>query len=556
LAAQQTTSKALDDRVETAKARLLDLSSNALERIRLAATSSCGQTAVGGLSPLAPDILFPVGSITKLFLATAVARWLDSDAKAGLDTPLGALLGIQASGRPLTLRHLMTHTAGFDCVDSGLVLRPGAREDRDQPPYVPRYVAPVGRAPAYSNYGSALVARVLEQVHDAPIATVLQREVFDPLHMHSTRFVDAAIQLAGLPGQAPFTPMHPFYHAVGAAACSVDDALKFARFVLAAARGAANEILSPTHSRLLTEPLVAARDGSIGVGMFFTIVRRPGWRLISHTGSWIDYAAFLGVLPDQDIAVFAAFLQPETAGFTPDRAWGALVSAITNATPTVACAPPPAAAAGRYISSKRRAGADLALQAFDGAGVTSLKARRNGGVEILGAGLFTHTSSGHALLEAPTPGLSSLAMTFDRDASGRPVLWRAGQREAHVRAVPWALTRPVRRRWAWSIACASIAAGGAAIIDGSALPLFGCAASAAAWLGLRWQMQGLRTLQNDRRGVRGAKIASWILVAAIGMEIAAEPDAPASVFTAIALTGNIALALLQAAIGLLVIRGR
>ncbi|MGC5198408.1 serine hydrolase domain-containing protein, partial [Aphanothece microscopica] len=356
MALTQETSERLESGLASARSRLDAMAPDISSRLLLAATNGSGASAHVGLEDQAREALFPVGSITKLFLATAIARWLDEHPAARLDDPVGPLLGDLAGDRTLTWRMLVTHTAGFDTIDCGLIVRPGDQADPSQPPFRPGFAAPAGGLPAYSNYGSALAARALEQVRGAPIDDILRRDVFEPLGMTSARLLSVdedGIRLARRSGQGKFTPLHPFYAAVGGAACSMEDALRFARFLLAAANGDRTPLLSPEAAALLTTPLAGPDDGTLGVGMFVTSVRSPGLHLVGHTGSWVDYAAVLAALPERDVAVFGAMLQPETAGLSPDAAWGALISAFSES------AARGTAPAGCYVSSKRLSGLDF-----------------------------------------------------------------------------------------------------------------------------------------------------------------------------------------------------
>jgi hypothetical protein len=259
---------------------------------------------------------------------------------------------------------------------------------------------------------------------------------------------------------------------------------------------------------------VASRDGTIGIGIFFNVVRRlPDLHWVGHTGSWIDYAAFLAVYPDEDVGLFAAFLQPEISGLSTDLAWGALASGFASTTPKVGATPPADMAPGRYLSSKRLAGADLPLHVFVGGGVTSVVKHSANEIEIVGVGRVVTDTPQAQLKTTKTLGLSSLAMTFETNAHGQTVLWRSGQREAHVRASRWAPTQPFRRFWFWAALLAGLASICSLFMGGSWPPIAACFASGLAWTGLVWQSQGMRTLAADRRGIRLAKIASWALVA-------------------------------------------
>src|SRR5690606_10891932 len=122
-----------------------------------------GYADVAAKQPVDPArTLFRPGSNSKLFTATAAMQLvergqldLDVDISRYLDFTIPA-----AFGHPITLRHLLTHTAGLQGAVKDLVFHDEARL-RPLGAYVrellPPRIDPPGRVPAYSNYGMGLV---------------------------------------------------------------------------------------------------------------------------------------------------------------------------------------------------------------------------------------------------------------------------------------------------------------------------------------------------------------------------------------------------------------
>jgi CubicO group peptidase (beta-lactamase class C family) len=142
--------------------------------------------------PVDPDrTLFRVGSVSKVVSATAVMQLveegrldLDADVQQYLDFDLDTPKG------PVTLRHLLTHTAGFEEVITGLIGLPGSERDlgdvmRTDPP---EQVFAPGTTPAYSNYGASLAGYVAERVAGKPFVDLVQQEVLDRAGMTSSSF--------------------------------------------------------------------------------------------------------------------------------------------------------------------------------------------------------------------------------------------------------------------------------------------------------------------------------------------------------------------------------
>ncbi len=141
----------------------------------------------------ADNTLFRIGSITKLFTWTAVMK-LQSEGRIDLDTDVNQYLkDFQIPdtypGEPITMRHLMTHTAGFeeyiwfmavDNVDNLISFRDYCAG------YMPARVNPPGKVSSYSNYGTTLAAVIIEDVTGVPFEVYINDTILSPLRMEST----------------------------------------------------------------------------------------------------------------------------------------------------------------------------------------------------------------------------------------------------------------------------------------------------------------------------------------------------------------------------------
>lgn len=151
-------------------------------------------------TPVDPErTRFLIGSETKLFTAQAALR-LVHEGKLNLDADVNTYLSTfkirdDYPGRPVTLRHLLTHTAGFDedfLVGSGANVRPLGEALTATQPARPR---PPGTDVSYSNYGVALAGYLVESVSGTSFETYVERHVFAPLGM-----TESVIACGGLRG--------------------------------------------------------------------------------------------------------------------------------------------------------------------------------------------------------------------------------------------------------------------------------------------------------------------------------------------------------------------
>jgi CubicO group peptidase (beta-lactamase class C family) len=134
-----------------------------------------------------PDqTVFRLASVSKVITAAAAMQLVERG-RVDLHTDVNAYLKsfkLAAAHGPITLHHLLTHTAGFD----ERLLGAGARSAHDVQPssqYLARSMPPTfiepGRVISYSNHGFALVGQLVEEASDRPFADYVRAEVFEPL---------------------------------------------------------------------------------------------------------------------------------------------------------------------------------------------------------------------------------------------------------------------------------------------------------------------------------------------------------------------------------------
>ena len=128
-----------------------------------------GYADVAAKKPIDPKLtLFRPGSVSKLFTWTAVMQLVEQG-KIDLDADVNQYLDFRIpprEGKPVTMRNLMQHTAGFEEQAKGVI------SDNPQAPgfevllkaWVPQRVFAPGTTPAYSNYGASLAGYIVQRV--------------------------------------------------------------------------------------------------------------------------------------------------------------------------------------------------------------------------------------------------------------------------------------------------------------------------------------------------------------------------------------------------------
>jgi CubicO group peptidase (beta-lactamase class C family) len=152
-----------------------------------------GFSDVAKRAPVDPKTtLFRPGSVSKLFTWTAVMQLVEQG-KLDLDTDINKYLDFKVTGRdgkPITLRNLMQHTAGFEEQAKGIITSdpkaPGYEALLKQ--WVPERVFAPGSTPAYSNYGASLAGYMVQRLSGEPFDAYIEKHIFQPLDMKHSSF--------------------------------------------------------------------------------------------------------------------------------------------------------------------------------------------------------------------------------------------------------------------------------------------------------------------------------------------------------------------------------
>src|SRR5579875_1046814 len=230
-----------------------------------------GVASIETQQPVTPDTLFRICSISKVFTTTLVMMLVD-DGLLDLDAPIITYLpelplADEGARQTLTLRHLLSHTGGFQTnitkiPDQGAgALGEYIDTFRLFPPLVRS-----GDAWAYSNSGFSLAAYVVERVLGTSFEQALRERVFEPLGLERTvTFEHEAIVYPVAIGHR-ITPngaevernylLHRAGMASGGLISTVGDLMKFAAFHLRDGVVNGRQILSVESVRAMQEPQI------------------------------------------------------------------------------------------------------------------------------------------------------------------------------------------------------------------------------------------------------------------------------------------------------------
>ena len=263
--------------------------------------------------------LFRQGSISKLCVWTLALQLAEQD-RLDLDRDVNAYLDFtipEAFGAPITMRHLLTHTAGFadrmPLVKRGTGQLPLGGRLREN---MPERVYPPGSAVAYSNYGAALAAHVVERLGGRPFEQLVEQRVLHPTGMmHSTFVQPVPAKIA--PGlvanySASARTASGFDYVglppAGSLSASAADMGRFVAMLMNGGRGNNGVVLRPaTLDKMLAlqRPLLPGMDSGLGLG--FITGQYRGVRFAGHGGSMASAATDLEILPEQGLGWTISF---------------------------------------------------------------------------------------------------------------------------------------------------------------------------------------------------------------------------------------------------------
>ena len=138
--------------------------------------------------PARPDTVYKIGSVSKQFIATGIML-LVQDGKISLDDNVSKFLeGTPDTWKPITVRHLLTHTSGIVREAPGFdPLKIQADADVIKTAYsLPLRFTP-GEKYEYCNVGYFTLAEIISKVSGKPWPDFLNERVFAPLGMNATR---------------------------------------------------------------------------------------------------------------------------------------------------------------------------------------------------------------------------------------------------------------------------------------------------------------------------------------------------------------------------------
>ena len=280
--------------------------------------------------PVDPDTtLFRPGSISKLFTWVSVMQLVEQG-KLDLDTDLNGYLNTfqikdTYPGQPITLRHCMTHTPGFEDGFLGYLIIEDPEKviplaDAMQK-YQPERVNPPGVVGAYSNYCTALTGLIVANVSEKSFNDYVEQNIFKVLGMRNASFDEPLPERlaqnmavaykyeAGTYIARPFELITNFTPA-GALAATATDMLKFGGALLNGGELDGARILSTASLAQMTKRQFTLDDRLKGIGLGFLQYPWGDTDTYGHDGGTTAFISHFGITPSAGLLIFSSFSGP------------------------------------------------------------------------------------------------------------------------------------------------------------------------------------------------------------------------------------------------------
>ncbi|HEV2532758.1 MAG TPA: serine hydrolase domain-containing protein [Phenylobacterium sp.] len=287
-----------------------------------------GLADVAAGRPVDPDkTLFRPGSISKLFTWTAVMQLVEAG-KIDLDADINRYLDLKVppyDGKPITMRQLMTHSAGFADASKDLfppdIKHLKTMRQMGEVAMPARIFAP-GTTPAYSNYGASLAGYIVQRVSGERFEDYIARHIFAPLGMTHSTFEQPLPKgwsadmakgyrtASGHPGPYELVQMPP----AGALATTGSDLGRFMIAHLQDGEFQGQHILGAATAQYMHGLQFQPVPGLPGMALGFYQEPANGHRVIGHAGDTGLFHSDLHLFLDDHVGLYISLNSAGTGG--------------------------------------------------------------------------------------------------------------------------------------------------------------------------------------------------------------------------------------------------
>ncbi len=270
-----------------------------------------GWADLASRTPVGPDHLFEIGSISKSLAALALWQ-LAGEGKIDLNAPISRYLPLHClPAEPITAQQLLNHVAGLA---DGAPIPPNSPDGRLWTGAKP------GTKFSYSNTGYELIGLLITQIAGRPHPEVIRERVQKPIGMMRAtahiRIEDRGRMASGYVTADDLPPMfgcplvegpwNEMDDAASSVLATASDMAAYLRYVIALGRGKGAPLLSDASAKALLAKVAKAEEVGGGYSSGFMRTKIDGRPMLHHTGGMQLFTSSFDVDADEGVGAFAS----------------------------------------------------------------------------------------------------------------------------------------------------------------------------------------------------------------------------------------------------------
>lgn len=266
--------------------------------------------------PVSPETtLFRPGSVSKLFTWTAVMQLVEQG-KIDLDKPVNTYLDFELparGGKQITMRNIMTHTAGFEETVRHLIHDNSGKVislERYVKDDVPNQAFDAGTTPAYSNYATAVAGYVVQRQSGMSFDDYVDKNIFQRLGMKYASFRQPLpknlepFMSQGYKGASKKAEKFEIVDPAPAGSLSASGA-DMGKFMIAHLNNGAG-LLKPETAKMMHDYRLDVIPGLHRMALGFYEQNINGHRAIAHGGDTTLFHSDLSLFIDDGVGLFVS----------------------------------------------------------------------------------------------------------------------------------------------------------------------------------------------------------------------------------------------------------
>jgi len=273
-----------------------------------------GQAVIEFQVPMRTNSLLNLGSITKQFTAVAILM-LQEAGKLSLEDNIAQYIPEyqQAHSNIITIKHLLTHTAGIPNYDGkNGYTHHGTEKDSFEMILSAFNVVPLEFKPGsnvnYSNSGYILLGRIIEKISKLSYQEFIATRIFDKLGMKDSQFYDYYSVVPGLAKgyeieeQAPYNIVHgkavkPSLLGDGGIVSTLSDLTKWYKAL------DTNTLISSQNLALAHSAYILEDGRNTKVGLGWKVANLGPFKTVEHGGNNHGFENYILQLPEKQLVV-------------------------------------------------------------------------------------------------------------------------------------------------------------------------------------------------------------------------------------------------------------